>query len=157
MQIPTAISALINVQTVSVLLFFLTQVWEQLSADCDVIENAEYSSGQADGAAAEDRGQHWENKGAFIIIIILPREAYFSHMYVKVDHCVHWFLCRCPRHHQIWCGTVENMPRTTRCSWASLLQKTLSRTRSLALFCRRTPEHLLLFSFWFLCGGKKSW
>ena len=66
---------------------------------------------------------------------------------------VDWFLCRCPRLHRTWCATVQNTPRMTRCSWASPLPKTLSRTRSLALFCRGTPE-LLLLSFSFLYGGE---
>lgn len=65
-------STLINVRTVSVFFSPLIQVWAQLSKDCDVIKNAElqqHSPGPEDGAAAEDRGQHREDKGAFIFII----------------------------------------------------------------------------------------
>lgn len=61
-----------------------------------------------------------------------------------LDQCVDWLLCRCPRHHQTSCATVESMPRMTHCLWASPPQKTLSKTRSLALCCRGTSELWLL-------------
>ena len=81
------ISTLINVYTFNVLLFLLTQVWAQLSADYDVIKNAEHSSGQADGAAAEDRGQHWENKGVFTFIVIHTTQSGLLLSYI-------WHICQ---------------------------------------------------------------